>query len=40
LTEWIDGRFADGFEFRNGKITVYRSFAERADALKWADIEA
>ena len=38
-TEWIGGRFADGFVFRNGKIVEYLSFAERADALKWAGIE-
>jgi ketosteroid isomerase-like protein len=38
-TEWVGGRFADGFEFRNGKIVQYLSFAERAEALKWAGIE-
>lgn len=38
-TAWIDGRFADGFVFRNGKITQYLSFAERTDALKWAGID-
>jgi ketosteroid isomerase-like protein len=38
-TEWIGGRFADGFVFRSGKIVEYRSFAERAEALKWAGIE-
>ncbi len=38
-TDWIDGRFADGFVFRSGKITQYLTFAERADALKWAGIE-
>jgi len=38
-TVWGGGRFADGFEFRNGKITQYLSFGERADALKWAGIE-
>jgi uncharacterized protein len=38
-TDWVDGRFADGFVFRNGKIIEYRSFAERADALNWAGIE-
>ncbi|HEY4367726.1 MAG TPA: nuclear transport factor 2 family protein [Steroidobacteraceae bacterium] len=38
-TEWIDGRFADGFVFRNGKIIQYLSFGERAEALKWADIK-
>jgi ketosteroid isomerase-like protein len=38
-TEWIGGRFADGFVLRDGKILEYRSFWERADALKWAGIE-
>jgi len=38
-TDWIDGRFADGFQFRNGKITQYLTFWERVDALKWAGIE-
>lgn len=38
-TEWVGGRFADGFVFRNGKIIEYLSFGERAEALKWADIE-
>jgi ketosteroid isomerase-like protein len=38
-TDWVDGRFADGFVFRNGKITQYISFAERVDALKWAGID-
>ena len=38
-TKWIGGRFADGFVFRDGKIIQYLSFWDRADALKWADIE-
>ena len=38
-TEWIGGRFADGFVFREGKIVEYRSFGKRADALEWAGIE-
>lgn len=38
-TEWIDGCFADGFVFREGKITRYLSFAEREEALRWAGIE-
>jgi ketosteroid isomerase-like protein len=38
-TEWIGGRFADGFVFRGGKIVEYRSFGERAEALEWAGIE-
>lgn len=37
-TDWIDGRFADGFVFRDGKIVEYRSFGERAEALEWAGI--
>ena len=38
-TDWIDGRFADGFEFRAGKIIQYLTFGERRDAFKWAGIE-
>jgi ketosteroid isomerase-like protein len=38
-TDWVDGRFADGFVFRDGKITQYHSFGERLDALIWAGIE-
>ena len=38
-SDWIDGRFADGFVFRNGKITQYISFGGRVDALRWAEIE-
>jgi uncharacterized protein len=38
-TEWVGGRFADGFVFRNGKIIQYLSFGERGEALKWAGIE-
>jgi ketosteroid isomerase-like protein len=38
-TDWVAGRFADGFAFRDGKIIQYLSFAERQDALKWAGID-
>ena len=38
-TAWTGGRFADGFVFRNGKITEYRSFGDRGQALKWAGIQ-
>jgi len=38
-TEWVGGRFADGFVFRNAKIIQYLSFAERADAMRWAGIK-
>ena len=37
--DWIDARFADGFEFRAGKITHFHSFGERREALQWAGIE-
>jgi ketosteroid isomerase-like protein len=36
--DWIDGRFADGFVFRGGRIVEYRTFGERAAALEWAGI--
>src|SRR5262245_21465765 len=39
-TEWVEGRFADGFAFRNGKIIQYLSFGERAQAVEWAGIKA
>jgi uncharacterized protein len=38
-TDWTGGRFADGFVFRNGRITEYRSFGERLQALAWAGIQ-
>ena len=38
-TDWVGGRFADGFVFRDGKITQYLSFGERVDALRWAAID-
>lgn len=37
--DWIEGRFADGFVFREGKIIEYRTFGERNQALRWAGIE-
>jgi ketosteroid isomerase-like protein len=38
-TDWIGGRFADGFVFRDAKIVEYRTFGERNDALRWAGME-
>lgn len=38
-TEWIGGRFADGFVFRAGKIIEYLTFGDRKEALRWAGIE-
>ena len=38
-TDWIDARFADGFAFRDGRITQYLTFGQRPDALKWAGVD-
>jgi ketosteroid isomerase-like protein len=35
---WIEGSFADGFTFRNGKVVQMRTFAERQQALDWAGV--
>jgi ketosteroid isomerase-like protein len=37
--EWTGGRFADGFVVRHGKLTEFRTFWDRTDALKWAGLE-
>jgi glutathione S-transferase len=39
-TDWIDGRFADVYTFRNGKAIQMRSFGKRQDALDWAAAQA
>ena len=33
-TDWIDGHTVDGFTFRNGKIILFRTFAEEHEALE------
>ena len=38
-TEWMGGRFADGFTFRDGCIVDYLSFGERSEAMAWAGID-
>jgi len=37
-TEWIDGRIADVFVWRNGKAIQFRTFAEEKEALEWAGV--
>lgn len=37
-SEWMGGRFADGFVLRDSRIIEYRSFAQRSEALAWAGI--
>jgi uncharacterized protein len=38
-SDWVGGRFADGFVIRNGTILEWLSFGERAEALQWAAID-
>lgn len=37
--EWTGGRFADGFVLRDGRVAEFRTFWQRADALRWAGIQ-
>jgi len=38
-TEWIDGRIADVFVWRNGKAIQFRTFADEHQALEWAGVD-
>ncbi|WP_413585628.1 nuclear transport factor 2 family protein [Bdellovibrio sp. HCB274] len=38
-TDWIDGRIADVFTLKDGKITEMRSFIDREEAMQWAGYE-
>ena len=39
--EWLDGRLADVYTFRNGKVIQKRTFfGEPQEALEWAGVEA
>lgn len=37
---WAEGRLADAFRFRNGKIVEMHTFIEKQKALDWAGIPA
>ncbi len=37
-SDWIEGRIADGFLFREGLIVYFRTFVERERGLAWAGI--
>ena len=39
-TEWIEGRLADVYTFRNGKAIQMRHFPDRRQALEWAGVKA
>jgi ketosteroid isomerase-like protein len=38
--DWLDGRLADVFAFRDRKITLKRTFDEAPQALEWVGVEA
>ncbi|WP_373999290.1 nuclear transport factor 2 family protein [Bdellovibrio bacteriovorus] len=38
-TEWIDGRVADVFVFRDDKIVKMRSYLKNEQALEWAGVK-
>lgn len=38
-TDWLEGRTADVFTFRNGKVIQFRTFADEQQALDWARID-
>lgn len=37
-TEWREGRIADGYAFRNGRVVHFRTFADHGQALEWAGL--
>ena len=39
-TEWIEGRLADVFTFRDGKAIQWRTFDDWREALEWAGLDA
>ena len=34
--QWVEGRLADGFVFRAGRMIEFRTFPQRAEADAWA----
>jgi ketosteroid isomerase-like protein len=38
-TEWREGRLADVYTFRNGKVVQVRTFMDRQEALEWVGVE-
>jgi ketosteroid isomerase-like protein len=39
-TEWIDGRLADVYTFRDGKVVQKRTFGDPRQALEWSGVSA
>ncbi|MEK6702261.1 MAG: nuclear transport factor 2 family protein [Planctomycetota bacterium] len=38
--EWREGRTADVYTFRNGKVIEFRTFFDKGQALEWAGVKA
>lgn len=38
-SEWIDARIADGFSFKDGRITEFHSFGNKQKAFTWAGVK-
>ena len=38
-TEWLEGYTADIFQFKDGKVIEFRTFAEKEKAFEWAGIK-
>ena len=38
-TDWSDGRIADVFTFRNGKVVQFRTFGEESEAMEFAGVD-
>lgn len=38
--DWIDGRLADVYTFRDGKVIQKRTFDEPQEALEWVGVDA
>ena len=37
-TDWLEGRTADVYTFRDGKVIQFRTFADAQEALDWAGL--
>lgn len=38
-TDWIEGRIADVYTWRNGKVIQFRTFGDEHQALEWAGVK-
>jgi ketosteroid isomerase-like protein len=38
-TQWREGRVADVYTFRNGKVVEFRTFGDERQAVQWAGVQ-